>query len=147
MRGVGANFRVGEREFSGDELRAAIEKSPIDFSGNVLLRPVVQDTLLPTAAYIAGPAETAYYAQVSVVYGLLLGRMPAILPRASVTIVEPNIARLLEKYTLSVRDVFGGSVKLRELLEREALAAGARGTPRKRRKVAPGIAREAARSA
>lgn len=121
VRGVGDNFRVGERDFSGDELRAAIEKSPIDFSGNVLLRPVVQDALLPTAAYIAGPAETAYYAQVSVVYGLLLGRMPAILPRASATIVEPNIARLLEKYKLSVRDVFGGSVKLRDLLEREAL--------------------------
>jgi len=121
VRCKGSAFVVGEREFSGAEITAAIEKSPGDFSGNVLLRPVVQDTLLPTAAYVAGPAETAYYAQVSVVYGHLLGRMPAILPRASMTIVEPHVARLLERYKLSVTDAFGGSMKLRELMERDAL--------------------------
>jgi bacillithiol biosynthesis cysteine-adding enzyme BshC len=121
VRCVGEKFRVGEREFSGEEIRRAIEKAPIEFSGNVLLRPVVQDTLLPTVAYIAGPAETAYFAQASVVHKHLLGRMPAIVPRASMTIVGPHVARLLEKYKLSVADVFGGSAKLRELMEREAL--------------------------
>jgi bacillithiol synthase len=121
VRTGAGKFRVGDQEFSGAEIRAAIEESPIEFSGNVLLRPVVQDELLPTAAYIAGPAETAYYAQVSVVYAHLLGRMPAILPRAGVTIVEPRVARLLEKYKLSVADALGGSARLRELMEREAL--------------------------
>jgi bacillithiol synthase len=121
VRSVGGKFHVGERDFSGAEIRAAIEKSPAEFSGNVLLRPVVQDTLLPTAAYIAGPAETAYYAQVSVVYAHLLGRMPAILPRASVTLVEPRVARLLEKYKLSIQDAVGGILRLRDLMEREAL--------------------------
>jgi bacillithiol biosynthesis cysteine-adding enzyme BshC len=121
VRSVKGKFRVGEREFSGAEMRAAIEKAPRDFSGNVLLRPVVQDTLLPTTAYIAGPAETAYFAQVSVVHAHLMGRMPAILPRASATIVEPRIARLLDKYKLSLLDAVGGILRLRDLMEREAL--------------------------
>ncbi len=68
--------------------------------------PVMQDTLLPTAAYIGGPAEVAYMAQAQVVYQEILGRMPAILPRASFTVVEPPVANLLGKYELDIRDFF-----------------------------------------
>ena len=50
------------------------ERDPDKFNANVLLRPVMQDTLLPTLAYIGGPAEVAYFAQGSVVYQRLLGR-------------------------------------------------------------------------
>jgi uncharacterized protein YllA (UPF0747 family) len=50
-----------------------------------LFRPVIQDTLLPTIAYIGGPAEIAYHAQTSIVYKKLLGRAPAILPRGAFT--------------------------------------------------------------
>ncbi|MGB6431124.1 MAG: bacillithiol biosynthesis cysteine-adding enzyme BshC [Candidatus Acidiferrales bacterium] len=114
-------FAVGDRDFTAAELRREIESSPAAFTGNVLLRPIVQDTLLPTAAYIAGPAETAYYAQVSVVYKHLLGRMPAILPRASITLVPSHVARLLEKYQLKVPDAFRGGRILREHMERDSL--------------------------
>jgi uncharacterized protein YllA (UPF0747 family) len=86
-----------------------------------LLRPVVQDTLLPTAAYIGGPAEIAYMAQAEVVYKHLLGRMPAILPRASFTIIEPLVARLLKKYDLDFRDVIRGRQHLRARMEVKSL--------------------------
>ena len=73
---------------------------PNPFTANALLRPVVQDTLFPTAAYIGGPAEIAYMAQAQVAYQKILGRMPAILPRSSFTIVEPPITRFLKKYSV-----------------------------------------------
>src|SRR3984893_7912756 len=106
LRSRNGKFLAGKASFSGEELVSALEKSPEDFTPNVLLRPIVQDTLLPTAAYIGGSAEIAYMAQAQVVYEKLLGRMPVILPRASFTIIEAPIARLLLKYGLDIRDLF-----------------------------------------
>src|ERR1700735_5038177 len=121
LRSRNGKFHAGNASFTAAELRAAIEKSPKDFTPNVLLRPIVQDTLLPTAAYIAGPAEIAYMAQAQVVYEKLLGRMPAILPRASFTIVEPLVARKLGKFGFKVGDVFRGRQQLRSRMEQKAL--------------------------
>jgi bacillithiol synthase len=121
LRSRNGKFYAGNASFTPAELRAAIEKTPKDFTPNVLLRPIVQDTLLPTAAYIAGPAEIAYMAQTQVVYEKLLGRMPAILPRASFTIVEPLLARKLGKFGLRVADVFRGRQLLRSRMEEKYL--------------------------
>src|SRR5208282_6420340 len=121
LRSRNGKFYAGDAEFTLDQLRAATEADAIAFSPSVLLRPVVQDTLLPTAAYIGGPAEIAYMAQAQVVYRHLLGRMPAILPRASFTVVEPPIARLLKKYGLDFRDVMWGRQHLRGRMEMKSL--------------------------
>lgn len=117
-------FSVARASFSLEELLDSLERAPEDFSPNALLRPVMQDALLPTAAYIAGPAELAYLAQAEVVYRQLLGRMPAVLPRASFTLVESQIARLLKKYGIDVRDCFLGRQHLRATLERRYLSKG-----------------------
>ena len=77
-----------------------LEDSPESFSPNVLLRPIIQDTLLATSAYVAGPAEVAYFAQASVVYQQLQVRMPVIIPRASFTLLDAHAVRLLRKYGL-----------------------------------------------
>ena len=121
LRSHNGKLSAGEAAFSREEVLEWMERAPEDFTPNALLRPVVQDTLLPTAAYIGGPAEIAYMAQVNVVYDRLLGRMPAILPRASFTVVEPPVANLLRKYGLEVRDVFGGRQQLRGKMERKSL--------------------------
>jgi bacillithiol biosynthesis cysteine-adding enzyme BshC len=115
-------FAAGSQEISAKELLAAAEESPERFSANVLLRPIIQDYLLPTAGYVGGPAEVAYFAQAEVAYRRLLGRMPAILPRAGFTLVEPHVARLLKKYKLELRDVFRGRQHLRGRLERGYLS-------------------------
>ena len=63
----------------------------------VLLRPVVERALLPTAAYVAGPGEIAYFAQVGPVAETLGAAPPLVVPRWSATIVEPHVARILER--------------------------------------------------
>lgn len=116
-----ATFSAGSLRLSKNQLLSALEKTPEAFTPSALLRPVVQDTILPTAALIGGPAEIGYLAQSQVVYTKLLGRMPVILPRASFTIVEPAIARFLDQYGLDIRDVFRGRQHMRAKMEQKAL--------------------------
>jgi bacillithiol biosynthesis cysteine-adding enzyme BshC len=124
LRRRNGDFMAGGKAFVSKEIADAVEKSPEEFSPNVLLRPVVQDTLLPTVAYVGGPAEVAYFAQAEVVYRRLLGRMPAILPRASLTLVTPRVARTLKKYGAKVEDVFRGRQRLRGMMEQQFLSRG-----------------------
>ncbi len=114
-------FRLAGEKFDQDELLRRIRQRPAEFSANVLLRPVVEDYLLPTVAYVGGPAEIAYFAQAAVVYEELLGRVTPILPRLSATLVEPRIQRLLERYGLSVAETFLDPEHLRVLIAERAL--------------------------
>jgi bacillithiol synthase len=109
-----ADFLVGEERISQAEMLSRVASSPQDFSSNVLLRPVIQDYLLPTLAYTGGSAEVAYFAQVAVVYEALLGRVTPVVPRFSATIVEPKLKGLLERYGLRLPDLFPGPETLRE---------------------------------
>ena len=72
-----------------------------DDIAEALLRPVWQDYLLPTVAYVGGPAELAYFAQSQVIYDRLLGRMPVAVSRASFTLLDSRAAKLLERYGLT----------------------------------------------
>src|SRR5208282_4803096 len=121
LRVRGSVFQAGSRDFTLDELVALVERNPGALSPSALLRPIVQDALLPTAACVVGPAELAYFAQSEVVYRRLLGRMPAVLPRAGFTLIEPHVARLFRKYGLDVGDVLRGRQHLRRRLERESV--------------------------
>jgi bacillithiol synthase len=73
-------------------------------SPNVLLRPIVERSILPTVAYLGGPAEIAYFAQVSAVAAALETECPLILPRWSGVVIEPRIQRILDKYKLAQDD-------------------------------------------
>lgn len=121
IRYRGEKFLAGAASFTKQELRQKLEERPEDFSANALLRPVVQDSLLPTAVFIAGPAEIAYLAQSEVLYREALGRMPVVLARAGFTLVEPHVARLLKKYDLRVEDAFAGAGAIRRRLEQKSL--------------------------
>jgi bacillithiol synthase len=114
-------FLIGDEKLSPAELQQRISAAPEKFSANVLLRPVTQDYLLPTLAYTGGAAEIAYFAQAAVVYQALLGHVTPVLPRFSATLVEPKAQRLLEKYKLSLRDLFHGPDALREALAQRTL--------------------------
>jgi bacillithiol biosynthesis cysteine-adding enzyme BshC len=94
------------KSFTYDELIAQIENEPERFSPNVLLRPVCQDYLFPTAFYVGGPSEVAYFAQVNVLYKSFNIVPPIVYPRASATIVEKSILSSLEKFNLQITDVF-----------------------------------------
>jgi len=104
------------------------------WSPNALLRPVVQDWLLPTAVFVGGPAEVAYLAQSEVLYARLLGRMPAVAPRAAFTLLDERSRRLMERFGLALADCLQGEEALlgrvaarlapQALLERIEEAAG-----------------------
>jgi bacillithiol synthase len=115
------DFLIEEERISQSELLYRIASSPQDFSANVLLRPVIQDYLLPTLAYTGGSAEVAYFAQVAVVYAALLGRVTPIVPRFSATIVEPKPKGFLERYGLRLPDLFPGPESLREQMASRTL--------------------------
>lgn len=106
------NFSVAGKSVARGELLQKVLSHPQAFSPNALFRPVMQDFLLPTAAYYGGPAEIAYLAQSEVLYKKLLGRMPVLLPRADYTLVDPKATRILGKYHLKVEDAWLGSEAL-----------------------------------
>jgi bacillithiol biosynthesis cysteine-adding enzyme BshC len=85
-------------------LRGALERDPLSFSTSVLLRPILQDTLLPTAVFIGGPAEVAYFAQLAPLYQFYGMNMPVVLPRASFRLVEEKTLRVMERLHLRLGD-------------------------------------------
>lgn len=94
----------GKKRLRKAEWLRHVNESPASFSPNVILRPVLQDFLLPTLAYVAGPAEIAYFAQLRGVYENFGVRMPAIYPRQTLTLLEKKISHVLEKYGLQLTD-------------------------------------------
>jgi bacillithiol biosynthesis cysteine-adding enzyme BshC len=123
--GAAAEFAIGTdpaaEKLSPAELIARIASTPEQFSPNVLLRPIIQDYLLPTLAYTGGAAEAAYFAQAGAVYESLLGRVTPIVPRFSATLVEPKVQRVLDRHGITVTDVFNGPDALRRQLAERGL--------------------------
>ncbi len=101
----GDGFLIDDRTYSADELSNAAASTPERFSPNVLLRPIVQDTLFPTVAYVAGPSELAYLGQLGGVYQHFGVPMPLMYPRAMATLIDSATARFLAKYDLPFQDL------------------------------------------
>lgn len=114
--GAEALLVIGEQKVTQAELLGQIDTAPENFSANVLLRPVMQDYLLPTLAYTGGAAEVAYFAQGAVVYEALLGRVTPVLPRFSASVIEAKAQKLLERYHLALPELFARPSELRERL-------------------------------
>ncbi|MCA1850774.1 MAG: bacillithiol biosynthesis cysteine-adding enzyme BshC, partial [Acidobacteria bacterium] len=112
-----------EQEFSLEALARWAAREPERFSPNVTLRAVAQDFLLPTVAYFGGAAEIAYFAQTAEVYRLLARPATPILHRASMTIVERRTERMLERYGLSLSDLFAGEETVVARIVEEHLGA------------------------
>jgi bacillithiol synthase len=94
--------------YTAEELAEMALNTPERFSPNVTLRAVVQDYLLPTLAYYGGSAEIAYFAQTAEVYRVLERPVTPILPRSSQTLVERHTSRVLERFKLTLEDLFAG---------------------------------------
>jgi bacillithiol synthase len=98
-------FLVGDRTESGTALLDRVRRSPEEFSPSVLLRPIVQDTLFPTACYVAGPNELAYLGQLRRVYDAFSTPMPLIQQRATATVVDSNAMRFLTRHDVALESL------------------------------------------
>ncbi|MGE5430937.1 MAG: bacillithiol biosynthesis cysteine-adding enzyme BshC [Syntrophomonadaceae bacterium] len=94
------------KKIQKNTLMEMLESNPQKFSPNVLLRPICQDYILPTAFYVGGPGEISYFAQVIPLYNFYNVPQPVIYPRSSLTIVEKNIQKTFDKYNLKFNDFF-----------------------------------------
>ncbi len=117
-------WKAGSRVYQTNELLTILDADPERLSPNALLRPVFQDTILPTAAYIGGPAEIAYFAQSAVLYEQILGRVTPVLPRLSATLVDSTSAKTLSSHELQVSQVWEAKT-----VDQLALRLGARAMP------------------
>jgi uncharacterized protein YllA (UPF0747 family) len=104
---------------SRQALRPEELNEDLSLSANVLLRPAMQDAIFPTAAYVGGPAEVAYFAQAGAVYDVFRRPVPPVFPRISATVLEPRVERALKKYELQFEDMFRG----RDFIRRKAVAS------------------------
>jgi bacillithiol synthase len=102
IRHADGAYQVGGRTMTLPALLADLRARPEAFSPNVLLRPIVQDTLFPTIAYVAGPNELAYLGQLRPVYEHFGVPMPLMYPRGSATLLDSAGARFLDRYAVPV---------------------------------------------
>ena len=98
-------YLVGDATLTAAALEDEAASRPHRFSPNVLLRPIVQDTLFPTVCYVAGPSELAYLGQLRGVYEHFEVPMPLIHPRATATLVDSAAYRFLSKYDIPLEDL------------------------------------------
>jgi len=114
------SVRGTERFFTEGELLDRLDDEPERFSPGVVLRPLMQDRLLPTAAYVAGPAEVAYHGQLGGVYETFGVERPLVYPRASATLLEGKVEKVLDKFGLDSADLEGDPERLfQDLVEQD----------------------------
>lgn len=98
-------FQVANKTFSQQELLCLLDNNPSRFSANAIIRPVTQDYIFPTFAYVAGPNEIAYLAQLRGIYEFFSLEMPVIFPRFGATIVEKKIYKVIDKYKIKIHEL------------------------------------------
>ncbi len=123
IEGDGFRVRGTEHRFTRTELLEIADREPERLSPNVVLRPLCQDTVLPTVAYVAGPGEIAYFAQLRPVYEAFDLTMPIVFPRKSLTLLENHIEKILDQYRLRVSDFWGNPDHLITEIVRQHLPA------------------------
>jgi bacillithiol biosynthesis cysteine-adding enzyme BshC len=101
----GWHLRRSRRSYSMEDVERLLDAEPPRFSPNVFLRPVVESALIPTLAYVAGPGEASYFAQIGCLFEAHGIEPPIVVPRHGVTIVEPRVRRLLDRFGFEPADL------------------------------------------
>ncbi|WP_333871689.1 bacillithiol biosynthesis cysteine-adding enzyme BshC [Desulforamulus putei] len=95
--------REGVNTWEKEQLAQLSLSNPELFSPDVVLRPVVQEELLPVLAYVAGPGEISYFALLKNIFRHFGQEMPIVYPRPNITLVEPLVEKLLTKYQVPLQ--------------------------------------------
>ncbi|MBM7603434.1 bacillithiol biosynthesis cysteine-adding enzyme BshC [Metabacillus crassostreae] len=97
--------------FSYAELMDLIETTPEKFSNNVVTRPLMQEFLFPTLAFIAGPGEVTYWAELKKVFSVMEMKMPPVMPRLQITLLERSIERNLIETSVLLEDLLHNGIE------------------------------------
>jgi bacillithiol biosynthesis cysteine-adding enzyme BshC len=92
-------------EFSLEQLLKLVKESPDKFSNNVVTRPLMQEFLFPTLAFIGGPGEINYWAELKNVFGVVNLQMPPVVPRIGLTILERHVDSIIEELGENLEDI------------------------------------------
>jgi bacillithiol synthase len=127
LRFDGHDFHA-DRAYTRADLERVLEQCPERLTPAAGLRPVIADLVFPTAINVVGPGELAYHIQLLGVYELHGASQPLLHPRLSITMLEPPIKRILEKYGLTVQEFrrTGRAELERRLLEQSGAATTVR---------------------
>ncbi|MFB7140128.1 bacillithiol biosynthesis cysteine-adding enzyme BshC [Gottfriedia sp. NPDC056225] len=98
-------------QFSKAELIKIAKEQPELLSNNVVTRPVMQEYLFPTLAFVGGPGEIAYWAELKDIFNVFNLQMPPVFLRHMFTIFERNIVSAMEDFTLNIKDVLQTSIE------------------------------------
>ncbi|MDQ0215232.1 bacillithiol biosynthesis cysteine-adding enzyme BshC [Oikeobacillus pervagus] len=101
----------GEASWTQEEFMQLLERSPEKFSNNVVTRPLMQEWLFPTLAFIAGPGEIAYWAELKQAFEFFHMKMPPIVPRLNVTILERDKEKYIKEFQLEIENVLSEGVE------------------------------------
>ncbi len=106
-------FKVEKTDWQMDrlDLSEKLKETPEIFSNNVVTRPLMQESLFPSLAFIAGPGEIAYWGELKQAFELWDMKMPPLVPRINITFIEPNIERDLDDLQLTIEDVLKNGVE------------------------------------
>lgn len=107
-RGGALSLRASGRAIPRTDILELIDADPRMVSPNVLLRPVVESFIFPTLAYVGGPGELAYFAQLPGLFRRHGVGMPVVVPRGSLLVVETKMDRVMGKYGLDVDELREG---------------------------------------
>jgi bacillithiol biosynthesis cysteine-adding enzyme BshC len=111
-------LKNSKKRFEQEELMNILFETPELFSPNVVLRPLCQDYLLPTVAYIGGPSEISYFAQLKPAYEHYDITMPVIYPRISATILENKVNKFLKNFDVSFEEIFDNKLLISKVVDK-----------------------------
>ncbi|WP_427138498.1 bacillithiol biosynthesis cysteine-adding enzyme BshC [Psychrobacillus psychrodurans] len=97
--------------FTLDEMMVIAREHPERLSNNVVTRPIMQEMVFPVLSFIAGPGEIAYWGTLKTAFELFDMKMPVLMPRISISIVNAKTQSLLEKLSFTIEDVWDGSLQ------------------------------------
>lgn len=111
---AGTDFKIGSDTFSKDEMLQLVEKEPENFSPNVILRPVYQETILPNLCYVGGGGEMAYWIQLKGVFNVMDVVFPLIQQRVSLHLIDPAMQKRISGLPFELQDYFEDTIELKK---------------------------------
>ena len=103
--------KSGAITFSKEELVELVNDNPAKLSNNVVTRPLMQEWLFPTIAFIAGPGEISYWAELKLVFEHFNIKMPPIVPRLNITFMDRSVETDISELNLNLADVISNGTE------------------------------------